>query len=99
MYDAIDRAPETTTKLNTIKDHADAIFEQFKGKGQEHARQDHPRPHSRSVRTGRAVDVTDAIKPVTDAMSAHLKKQIASAEEYENVTIQDFPELERDLNT
>ena len=35
MYDAIDRAPDTISKFNTIKDHANAIFEQFKGKGQE----------------------------------------------------------------
>ena len=34
-----------------------------------------------------ALNVTDAIKPVTDAMSAHLKKQIASAEEYEKITV------------
>ena len=87
MYDAIDRAPDTISKFNTIKDHANAIFEQFKGKGQE--------PLGKIIRDRildqfkipGALNVTDAIKPVTDAMSAHLKKQIASAEEYEKVTI------------
>ena len=87
MYDAIDRAPDTISKFNTIKEHADAIFEQFKGKGQE--------PLGKIIRDRildqfkipGALNVTEAIKPVTDAMSAHLKKQIASAEEYEKVTV------------
>ena len=87
MYAAIDRAPDTISKFNTIKEHADAIFEQFKGKGQE--------PLGKIIRDRildqfkipGALNVTDAIKPVTDAMSAHLKKQIASAEEYEKITV------------
>ena len=87
MYDAIDRAPDTISKFNTIKDHANAIFEQFKGRGQE--------PLGKRIRDRildefkipGALNVTESIKPVTDAMSEHLKKQIASAEQYEKITI------------
>ena len=87
MYDAIDRAPDTISKFNTMKDHANAIFEEFKGKGQESLGKIIRDRILNEFKTPGALNVTETIKPVTDAMSAHLKKQIASAEEYEKVTI------------
>ena len=87
MYDAIDRAPDTISKFNTIKDHANAIFEQFKGRGQEQLGKRIRDRILDEFKIPGALNVTESIKPVTDAMSEHLKKQIASAEEYEKVTI------------
>ena len=95
MYDAIDRAPDTISKFNTIKDHANAIFEHFKGQGQE--------PLGKIIRDRildqfkipGALNVTDAIKPVTDAMSAHLKKADRISGGIRKGHDADFPQLDR----
>src|SRR5258707_204822 len=83
----LDLATDTISKFNTIKDHADAIFEQFKGRGQEQLGKRIRDRILDEFKIPGALNVTESIKPVTDAMSAHLKRQIASAKEYEEVTI------------
>ena len=96
MYDAIDRAPDTISKFNTIKDHANAIFEQFKGKGQE--------PLGKIIRD-RILDqfkIPGALN-VTDADQAGDGCDVGASEKADRISggirkghDQDFPELDRD---
>ena len=95
MYDAIDRAPDTISKFNTIKDHANAIFEQFKGQGPGATRQDHPRPDSRSVQNPRRAQRhrCDQAGDGCDVGASEKADRISGG--IRKGHDQDFPELDR----
>jgi hypothetical protein len=86
LYAPIDRAPEVIDKFNAMKKGAQDLFEYFKAQGNE--------PLGRRVReivlgglgAPGAINIPEAVAPVTDAMSAAMAKQLKAAEDYEGVT-------------